>query len=108
MSGTCSLLTPALPLEEGEKEEKGERLLIGYKTSFTNNTNITNNINNKRNKTKYTKPILSIPELGARVLVSHQQLQGSPRKPRTGLSSRQGLDSGMHGLESGSGSQAGQ
>jgi len=26
LSGRCSLLTPDLPLEEGKKEEKGERL----------------------------------------------------------------------------------
>jgi len=70
--------------------------------SFTNNTN---NINNKRNKTKYIKPILSFPELGAGALASLQQLPGSTRKPRTGLSSRQELDSGMHASEFGSGQQ---
>jgi len=41
-------------------------------------------------------------------LVSRQQLQGSTRKSCTGLSSRQELNSGMHGSESESGSQAGQ
>ena len=41
-------------------------------------------------------------------LASHQQLPGSTRKSHTGLSSRWELDSGMHGSESGSGSQAGQ
>ena len=59
------------------------------------------NNTNKRNKTKYTKTILSFPELGA--LGS-----GSPRQSRTGLGSRQELDSGTHGSESGSGSRAGQ
>ena len=41
---------------------------------------------------KYTKPILSFPELGARVLVSHQQLSVSTRKSQTGLGNRQELD----------------
>ena len=38
-------------------------LKIEYKTSLTNNTN--NTTTNKRNHTKYTKPMLSFPELGA-------------------------------------------
>jgi len=69
--------------------------------SFTNNIN-----NKKRNNVKYTKPILIFPELGARALVSHQQLPGSTRKSWTGLSSKQELDAGMHGSQSGSESQA--
>jgi len=67
--GRCSLLAPALPPGEGEKEEKGD-LQSEYKNNFTDN------IINKRKKTKYTKPILSFPELGAGVLASHQWLQG--------------------------------
>ena len=51
------------------------------------------------------KLILSFLELGAGALASHQQLPGSTRKSWTGLSSRQELDSGMHGSESRSGSQ---
>jgi len=50
---------------------------------------------------KNTNPILSFPELGARMLESCQQLPGSTRKSWAGLSSRQELDSGMHGSESG-------
>jgi len=73
--------------------------------SFINNTNNTNNINNKRNNGKYEKPILSFLELGAGALASHQQLPGSNRKSWTGFGSRQELDSGMHGSESGSGLQ---
>jgi len=41
-------------------------------------------------------------------LASHQQLPDSTRKSQTGLGGRQELESGMHMLESGSGSQAGQ
>ena len=37
--------------------------------------------------------------------MSRQELPGSTRQAQTGLSSRQELDSGMHGSESGSGSQ---
>jgi len=44
--------------------------------------------------------------LGAGAMASHQQLPGSTSKSQTGLSSRQEMDSGMHGSESGSGSQA--
>jgi len=73
--------------------------------NFTNNTNNTNNINSKRNNVKYTKLILRFPELGAGALASHQQLPGSTRQSRSGLGSRQDLDSGMHGSESGSRSQ---
>jgi len=76
--------------------------------SFTINTNNANNINNKRNNAKYTKLLLSFPELGAGVLASCQQLPGSTRQSQIGLSSRQELDSGMHRSQSGSGSQAGQ
>jgi len=65
----------------------------------------TDNIDNERNKTKYTKPILIFPVLGARALASCQQLPGSTRKSQTGLRNRWQLDSGMHGSESGSGSQ---
>jgi len=51
-------------------------------SSFTNNINNTNNIINKRNNVKYTKPILSFPELGAghwRPTSSCQAALGSPR-----------------------------
>jgi len=102
----CSLLMPALPLREGKKEEKERDLQIQYKNSFTTNNNI-NNIDNKRNKTNI-KQIVSFQELCARVLASHQQLPGSTRRSQTGLSSRWELDSGMHGSESESGSEAGQ
>jgi len=73
--------------------------------SFTNNTNHANNINNKRNNVKHTK-VTEFPGVGCRALASRQQLLGSTRKSRTGLPSRWELDSGMHGSESGSGSQA--
>jgi len=58
--------------------------------SFTNNSN---NNNNKSNNAKYTKLIVSFLELGARAVVSHEQLPGSTRKSQTGFSSRQELDS---------------
>jgi len=57
---------------------------------------------------KYTKPILSFPELGGGALASHQQLPVRHQAVLDWLSSRWELDSGMHGLGSGSGSQAGQ
>jgi len=106
LSDRRSLLTPTLSPEEGKRRKENERdLQIQYKTSFTNNTTNTNDINNKRNKAKYIEPILSFPELGAGALASRQQLPGSTRQYSTGLNSGQELDSGMHGLESGSGSQ---
>jgi len=92
--------------EKGENRRDSYKLNI--KNSFTSNTNNTNNINNKRNNAKYTKSILSFPELRAGALASSQQLLDSTRQSQTGLSSRQELDSGMHRSESGSGSQAGQ
>ena len=49
--------------------------------------------------------ILSFSELGVGELASHQQLLGSTSKSQTGLGSGQELDSGMHGSESGSGTQ---
>jgi len=55
---------------------------------FTNNINNTNNITNKRNTVKYTKPILSFPELGAGALAFCQQPPGSTSKSQTGLRSR--------------------
>jgi len=94
-------INPHHPTRGREKEEKRDTYELNIK-SFTNNTN---NMNNKRNNAKYTKPTLSFPELGAGALVSHQQLPGSTRQSQTGLSSRWELDSGMHGSESGSGSQ---
>jgi len=89
LSGRHSLLTPTLPPEEGKRRK-----------SFTHNTNNTNHINNKRNNTEF-------PRVGYWVMVSHQQLPGSTRQSQNGLGSRQERDSGMHGLESGSGRQAG-
>jgi len=71
--------------------------------SFTNNTNNTNNI--ERNNVKCTKLSVSFLELGTGALASHQQLPGSTKKSRIGLSSGQDLDSWMHRLEPGSGSQ---
>jgi len=98
-------INPRPPTSGREKGEKGRE---NYKLNIKSFTNNTNNINNKRNKGKYTKLLLSFPELGAGALVSRQQLLGSPRQFRTGLSSGWELDSEMHGLESGSGSRAGQ
>ena len=92
----------------GEKGWKGRETYKFNIKSFTHNANNTNNINNKRNNAKHTKLIRSFLELGAGALVSDQQLPGSTRKSRTHLSTRWELDSGMLGLESASGSQAGQ
>jgi len=47
--------------------------------SFTNNTN--NNINNKRNHAKYTKPILSFPQLGAGCWHPASSCQAAPGSP---------------------------
>ena len=100
VSDRSSLLTPTLPPEEGKRRKKERDLQLEYKTSFTNSNKNTNNINKKRNKSKYTKPILSFTELA-----SCQQLPGSTRQSWTGLACRWVLDSGMHRLETGSGSQ---
>jgi len=48
-----------------------------------------------------TKP--EFPGVGYQALMSRQQLPGSTRQSQTGLSSKQTLDSGMHGSESGPG-----
>jgi len=108
LSDRCSLLTPTLPPREGNRRKRERDLQTEYKNSFTNNTNNTININITRNNAKYTKLTRSFLELGTGVPASHQQLPGSTRQSQTGLSSRQELDSEMHGLDSGSGSQAGQ
>jgi len=95
------------PLCSHQKKGKGGKGRKTYKLNIKSCTSNTNNIsNNKRNNAKYTKPMLSFLELGAGALASHQQLPGSTRKSWTGLSSRQELDSGMHGSGSGSGLQA--
>jgi len=78
-----------------------------YKNSFTNNTKNTDDINNKRNNKKYTKPILDFPELDATGTDLPPAAARQHQEVPDGLSSRQVLDSEMHGLESGSGSQAG-
>jgi len=96
-------INPHPPTRGREKGGKGRETYKLNIKSFTHNTK-----NIKENKTKYTKPILSFPELGAGVLRSHQQLPGSTRQSQTGLGSRQEPNSGMHGLGSGSGLQAGQ
>ena len=49
--------------------------------SFANNTNSTNNISNKRNNVKYTKPILSFPELGAGCWRPASSCQAAPGSP---------------------------
>jgi len=70
LSDRCSLLTPALPPEEGKRRKRERDLQIQYKI-FTNNTN--NTINNKRNNVKYTKLIHWHP------FSSCQAAPGSPR-----------------------------
>jgi len=107
--GSNKPVTDALPPTRGrEKGGKGrETYKLGIK-SFTNNTNNTNNINNKSKLCKIYKTDTEFPGDGCRALASCQQLPGSTRPSWTGLGSRQGLDSGRHRLESGSGSHAGQ
>jgi len=90
-------INPHPPTRGREKEEKGERFTKINIKIFTNNANNTNNSNNERNNAKYAKPTLSFSELGARALASHQRLPARSGKSWTGLSSRQELDSGMHG-----------
>jgi len=100
LSDRHSLLTSTLPLREGEWRKRERET---YKLNIKSFINSTNNIINKRNNVKYPKPALSFPALGAR-----RWCPGSTRQSWTGLGSRWELDSGMHGSESGSGSQAGQ
>jgi len=124
LSDRWSLLTPTLPPEEGKRRKRERDLQIEY-NNFTNNTDTSNNMNNKRNKAKYRKPQnhrmfgvgrdlcgsssptpdSEFTRVGCQALVSRQQLPGSTRQSQTGLGSRQELDSGMHGSESGSESQ---
>jgi len=58
-------VNPHPPTRGREKEGKGRETYKWNIRSFTNNTNNTNSINNKRYNVKYTKSILSFPELGA-------------------------------------------
>jgi len=88
MSGRHSLLTPALPPEEGKRRKRERDLQIEYK-NFTNNTYNINNINNKRNNAKYTKLIPSFPELGAGHWCPTSSCQAVPGGP--------GLDSAADG-----------
>ena len=99
LRGRGSLFTPAPPRGEGKKEDKGERL--------------TNWIYKVLLITLLILIISIIREIMQNAQNRHwvsrsQTLLGSTRKSRTGFGSRQELDSGMHGSEPGSGSQAGQ
>ena len=105
-SGRCSLLTPALSTRGREKGGKGrETYKLSVRTALLIILiiliirEIRQNIQNQYRISQSWVP---------RVLASCQQLPGSTRKFWTGLSSRWELDSGMHGSESGSWSQAGQ
>jgi len=97
------LVNPHPPTGGRDKAGEGRETYKLNIKIFTNNTNNTNKMNKKRNNVKHVKPILSFPELGVGALASCQQLPGSTGKSRTGLRSRWELDSGMHGLEYGSG-----
>jgi len=82
LSDRHSLLTLTLPPEEGKRRVRERDLQTEYKTSFTNNTH------NMRNKTKYTKPMLSFPELGARHWRPTSSCRPAPGSP--GLASAAG------------------
>jgi len=59
-------LNPCLPHHGKQKRRKRKRDLQNeYKSSFTKNIYNIDYINNKRNNAKYTKPILSFPEVDA-------------------------------------------
>jgi len=69
-------INPCSPTRGGEKGGKGrDTYKLNIQNSFTNNTN------SERNNGKYTKPILSFPELGAGAAAEqHQEDLGWPQQ----------------------------